>query len=41
MPEVRRGPRARDRVIGARLRAIRKERTPFSLEEAARRTQYR
>jgi transcriptional regulator with XRE-family HTH domain len=27
-------------VIGARLRAIRRERTPFSLEEAARRTQY-
>ncbi|GAB3461629.1 helix-turn-helix domain-containing protein [Actinophytocola sediminis] len=40
MPETRRGPRARDRVIGARLRAIRKERTTLSLEEAAKRTQY-
>lgn len=35
-----RGPRARDRVIGARLRAIRKERTSMSLGEAAKRTQY-
>jgi transcriptional regulator with XRE-family HTH domain len=40
MPDVRRGPRARDRVIGARLRAVRKERTTFSLEEAAKRTQW-
>jgi Domain of unknown function (DUF5753)/Helix-turn-helix domain len=40
MPDVRRGPRAKDRVIGARLRAIRKERTTLSLEEAAKRTQW-
>jgi len=31
----RKGPRARDRIIGARLRAIRKEQTALSLEEAA------
>lgn len=31
----RKGPRARDRALGARLRAIRNEQTPFSLEEAA------
>ena len=31
----RRAPRARDRIIGARLRAIRKERTGLSLEQAA------
>jgi transcriptional regulator with XRE-family HTH domain len=31
----RKGPRARDRIIGARLRAIRKEQTEHTLEEAA------
>lgn len=31
----RKGPRARDRIIGARLRAIRKEQTKLSLEQAA------
>lgn len=31
----RKEPRARDRIIGARLRAIRKERTGLSLEDAA------
>lgn len=31
----RKEPRARDRIIGARLRAIRKEQTTLSLEEAA------
>jgi transcriptional regulator with XRE-family HTH domain len=31
----RKGPRARDRIIGARLRAIRKEQTEYTLEEAA------
>ncbi|MFI7676148.1 helix-turn-helix domain-containing protein [Actinophytocola sp. NPDC049390] len=31
----RKAPRARDRIIGARLRAIRKERTDLSLEQAA------
>lgn len=31
----RKAPRARDRIIGARLRAIRKERTELSLEQAA------
>ena len=31
----RKGPRARDRALGARLRAIRRERTKFSLEQAA------
>jgi len=35
MSGERRGPRARDRIIGARLRAIRKERTGLSLEAAA------
>lgn len=32
---TRQPPRPRDRIIGARLRAIRKERTELSLEEAA------
>jgi hypothetical protein len=32
---VVKGPQSRDRIIGARLRAIRKERTTFSLEAAA------
>lgn len=31
----RKGPRARDRIIGARLRAVRKEQTELSLEQAA------
>lgn len=31
----RKAPRARDRIIGARLRAIRKERTDLTLEQAA------
>ncbi|MFC4854261.1 helix-turn-helix domain-containing protein [Actinophytocola glycyrrhizae] len=35
MSGARKGPRARDRIIGARLRAIRKERTTLSLEDAA------
>lgn len=35
MSGERKGPRARDRIIGARLRAIRKERTELSLEQAA------
>lgn len=35
MSGERKGPRARDRIIGARLRAIRKERTKLSLEAAA------
>lgn len=36
----RKAPRARDRVIGARLRAIRKERTKLSLERAAELAQW-
>lgn len=36
MPNKRQPPRPRDRIIGARLRAIRKERTEFSLEAAAK-----
>ena len=35
MPNKRQPPRPRDRIVGARLRAIRKERTGFSLETAA------
>ena len=35
MSGQRKGPRARDRIIGARLRAIRKEQTDLSLEQAA------
>ena len=36
MPGGRQPPRPRDRIIGARLRAIRKERTKLSLEAAAK-----
>lgn len=36
----RKAPRARDRIIGARLRAIRKERANLSLEEVASRAQW-
>lgn len=36
MPNKRQPPRPRDRIIGARLRAIRKERTELSLEAAAK-----
>jgi transcriptional regulator with XRE-family HTH domain len=36
MPNQRQPPRPRDRIMGARLRAIRKERTDFSLEAAAK-----
>jgi transcriptional regulator with XRE-family HTH domain len=36
VPNKRQPPRPRDRIIGARLRAIRKERTAFSLEAAAK-----
>jgi transcriptional regulator with XRE-family HTH domain len=36
----RKAPRARDRVIGARLRAIRKEQTDFTLEQAAELAQW-
>ncbi|MBP2326792.1 transcriptional regulator with XRE-family HTH domain [Kibdelosporangium banguiense] len=36
MPNKRQPPRPRDRIIGARLRAIRKERTDLSLEAAAK-----
>lgn len=36
----RKAPKARDRVIGARLRAIRKEQTEYSLEEAAELAQW-
>lgn len=36
MPNQRRPPRPRDRILGARLRAIRRERTKFSLEAAAK-----
>lgn len=36
MPNKRQPPRPRDRVIGARLRAIRRERTDLSLEAAAK-----
>lgn len=36
MSNTRRPPRPRDRIIGARLRAIRKERTNLSLEDAAK-----
>ncbi len=35
MGGLRKAPRARDRVIGARLKAIRSERTDLSLEQAA------
>ncbi len=36
MPNKRQPPRPRDRIIGARLRAIRRERTNLSLEAAAK-----
>lgn len=36
MPNKRTPPRPRDRIVGARLRAIRRERTEFSLETAAK-----
>lgn len=36
MPNKRQPPRPRDRIVGARLRAIRKERTDLSLEAAAK-----
>jgi transcriptional regulator with XRE-family HTH domain len=36
VPNKRQPPRPRDRIIGARLRAIRKERTNLSLEAAAK-----
>jgi transcriptional regulator with XRE-family HTH domain len=36
MPSKRQPPRPRDRILGARLRAIRKERTKLSLEDAAK-----
>ncbi|GAB1515740.1 helix-turn-helix domain-containing protein [Actinophytocola sp. KF-1] len=36
----RKAPRARDRIIGARLRAVRKEQTELSLEEAAKLAQW-
>ncbi len=36
MPNKRTPPRPRDRIVGARLRAIRRERTEFSLEAAAK-----
>jgi transcriptional regulator with XRE-family HTH domain len=36
MPNQRQPPRPRDRIIGARLRAIRRERTELSLEAAAK-----
>jgi len=36
VPDRRQLPRPRDRIIGARLRAIRKERTKLSLEAAAK-----
>jgi transcriptional regulator with XRE-family HTH domain len=36
VPNKRKPPRPRDRIIGARLRAIRKERTELSLEAAAK-----
>ncbi|GAB3462297.1 helix-turn-helix domain-containing protein [Actinophytocola sediminis] len=36
MPTKRQVPRPRDRIIGARLRAIRKQRTTLSLEAAAK-----
>ena len=36
MPNKRQPPRPRDRIIGARLRAIRRERTDLSLEAAAK-----
>jgi transcriptional regulator with XRE-family HTH domain len=35
MGGARKGPRAKDRILGARLRAIRRERTNLSLEQAA------
>lgn len=35
MGGARKAPRARDRILGARLRAIRREQTTLSLEEAA------
>lgn len=35
MGGTRKAPRARDRILGARLRAIRREQTSLSLEEAA------
>jgi transcriptional regulator with XRE-family HTH domain len=35
MGGARKAPRARDRILGARLRAIRREQTSLSLEEAA------
>jgi transcriptional regulator with XRE-family HTH domain len=36
VPNKRQPPRPRDRIVGARLRAIRKERTDLSLEAAAK-----
>jgi hypothetical protein len=36
VPNKRTPPRPRDRIVGARLRAIRRERTEFSLETAAK-----
>jgi hypothetical protein len=36
VPNKRQPPRPRDRIVGARLRAIRKERTELSLEAAAK-----
>ncbi|HEU5474768.1 MAG TPA: Scr1 family TA system antitoxin-like transcriptional regulator [Actinophytocola sp.] len=35
MSGQRKGPHARDRILGARLRAVRKEQTELSLERAA------
>jgi hypothetical protein len=40
MSGVRRMPRARDRVLGARLRAVRREQTELSLEAAAELAQW-
>jgi hypothetical protein len=40
MGGARKAPRARDRILGARLRAIRRERTELSLEEAAASAQW-
>lgn len=37
VPNKRQPPRPRDRIVGARLRAIRKERTELTLEAAAKR----
>jgi transcriptional regulator with XRE-family HTH domain len=40
MGGVRKAPRARDRILGARLRAIRREQTNLSLEQAAKLAQW-